>query len=88
MGQKTYFHNLTKGLFNQNDIDDAVESSEVGDKILFSHRDSGALMYDVKEYNPSIADENYESCHHRHEYDYIRNEFKARFLEFHGVSYQ
>lgn len=46
MGQIAYWHNLTKGWFNENDYGDAVENSEVGDVIKFSIR-GNALMLDL-----------------------------------------
>ena len=46
MGQKAYWHNLTQGWFNENDLGDAVENSRKDDVIKFSIR-GNALVLDL-----------------------------------------
>jgi len=74
MGQQTYYHNLTKNWFNENDYGDAVENSDKGDIIKMSFR-GNALMIDLKEIDSEIESEG--------EHDWVRNQFLERFKEFH-----
>ena len=74
MGQQTYYHNLTKNWFNENDYGDAVENSDKGDIIKMSFR-GNALMIDLKEIDSEIESEG--------EHDWARNQFLERFKEFH-----
>ena len=74
MGQKTYWHNLTKGFFNENDLSDAVENSSKDDIIKFSVR-GNALIFDLRIFLWEIEDEG--DNNHR------REEFLKYFEEFH-----
>lgn len=47
MGQSIYWHNITKGEYNQNCIVDATDNYQTGDKIMFSYR-GNALMIDLE----------------------------------------
>lgn len=53
MGQKTYYHNITKNWYNENDCYTAVENSDVGDVIKFSFR-GNALVFDLFVEDPEI----------------------------------
>lgn len=44
MGQKAYYHNLTKKWFNKNYYKDAVEYSDKGDIIKMSFRGNALLI--------------------------------------------
>jgi len=74
MGQKTYYHNLTKNWFNENDYRDAVENSEKGDIIKMSFRGNALLIY-LKEVDLDIESKG--------EHDWARNQFLEYFNEFH-----
>jgi hypothetical protein len=73
MGQQTYYHNLTKNWFNENDYGDAVENSEKGDIIKMSFR-GNALLIDLKEVDLELESEG--------EHDWARNQFLEYFKEF------
>ena len=75
MGQKTYYHNITKGEYNINDYGDAVELSESTDVIKMSFR-GNALMIDLTEFDSNLESEG--------EYDWARERFFDYFQEFHG----
>ena len=75
MGQKTYYHNITKGEYNINDYGDAAEMSESTDLIKMSFR-GNALMIDLTEFDPNLESEG--------EYDWARERFFDYFEEFHG----
>ena len=55
MGQKAYYHNLTKNWYNENSYNDAVENSEVGDQIKFTFR-GNALVFDLLNEDLEIED--------------------------------
>jgi hypothetical protein len=74
MGQQTYYHNLTKNWFNENDYGDAVENSEKGDLIKMSFR-GNALLIDLKEVDLELE--------YKGEHDWARNQFIEYFKEFH-----
>ena len=74
MGQQTYYHNLTKNWFNENDYGDAVENSDKGDIIKMSFR-GNALMIDLKEVDLELESKG--------EHDWARNKFLKYFKEFH-----
>lgn len=74
MGQRAYWHNLTQGWFNENDLVDAVENSNKTDIIKFSVRGC-ALMLDLRKENKQ--DESEE------EFNHIRKEFLDYFEDFH-----
>jgi len=76
MAQKVYYHNITQGCFNINDLGDAVELASVGDQIMFSVRGS-AIMYDLN--TVSDGEDIYT------EYNYIKNGYYEYFSEFHGA---
>ena len=73
MGQQTYYHNLTKNWFNENDYGDAVENSDKGDIIKMSFR-GNALMIDLKEVDLKLESKG--------EHDWARNQFLEYFKEF------
>ncbi len=75
MGQQTYYHNITRGWYNENDYGDAVENSEVGDVIKMSFR-GNALMFDLIEVDLEIE--------YQGEHDWARKQFKKYFKKFHG----
>ena len=66
MGQKTYYHNLTKGWYNENDYGTAVENSNPGDIIKMSFR-GNALLFDLL-----IEDHEIEN---KGEHDWARKQF-------------
>ncbi|WP_116787649.1 hypothetical protein [Flavobacterium psychrotrophum] len=74
---KIYYHNLTKGIFNENDLGDAVESADPGDVIKFTARGC-AIVFDI---NAPAEDEG-------EEYDYVREDFKRYFDEYHSPDYE
>jgi len=78
MGQKTYYHNLTKKWFNKNDYGDAAESSEKGDIIKMSFR-GNALIIDLKEVDLEIEDKG--------EHDWAREQFLNHFKEINGFDF-
>ena len=78
MSQKVYFHNVTQGIYNINDLTDAVEMCELGDDIKFSIRGS-ALMYDLQ----TLSDGD-DVCR---EYQYIKDNFCKHFLYFHEENF-
>lgn len=78
MGQNTYYHNLTKGWFNENSYSDAAENSDVGDIIKMTFR-GNALVIDLLNYDPEIED-NYE-------HNWARERFLTVFKEFHEISF-
>jgi hypothetical protein len=79
MGQSTYYHNLTKNWFNENDYGDAVENSEVGDIIKMSFR-GNALVIDLLKEDLEIESKG--------EHDWARKQFLDYFKEFHDVDFQ
>jgi hypothetical protein len=79
MGQSTYYHNLTKNWFNENDYGDAVENSEVGDVIKMSFR-GNALVIDLLKEDLTIESKG--------EHDLARKQFLDYFKEFHEVDFQ
>ena len=72
MGQAIYYHNLTKGWFNENSYTDAAENSDAGDVIKFSER-GNALLFDLMEENPEIESNG--------EYNWARNQFLDHYRE-------
>jgi len=69
---KYYYHNITKGIFNENCITDAVENSDKNDLIKFSVRGC-AIMYDIR----TLEEDDFN------EYEYIKEEFfklQSKFL--------
>ncbi|MGK6342877.1 hypothetical protein ACMGDK_11595 [Chryseobacterium sp. DT-3] len=78
MGQKTYYHNLTKGWFNENSYSDAAENSEIGDILKMTFR-GNALVFDLLDYYPEIEDD--------HEHDWAREQFLTAFREIHNTSF-
>lgn len=78
MSQSVYYHNLTKGWFNENDYVDAVENSDAGDLIKFSIRGS-ALMFDLLKEDSTIE--------YSGEYEWARDKFLDYFEEFHGQKF-
>ena len=78
MGQSTYYHNLTKNWFNENDYGDAVENSEVGDVIKMSFR-GNALVIDLLNEDLKIE--------YKGEHDWARKQFLDKFKKFHGVDF-
>jgi hypothetical protein len=78
MGQKTYYHNLTKKWFNENDYHDAVENSEVGDIIKMSFR-GNALIIDLLKEDLEIESKG--------EYQWARDKFLDYFKEHHKVNF-
>lgn len=79
MSQSVYYHNLTKGWFNENDYGDAVENSDAGDVIKFSIRGS-ALIFDLLKEDSTIE--------YSGEYEWARDKFVDYFEEFHGQNLQ
>jgi hypothetical protein len=79
MGQSTYYHNLTKNWFNENDYADAVENSEVGDVIKMSFR-GNALVIDLLKEDLEIESKS--------QHDFARKQFLDYFKEFHEVDFQ
>jgi len=75
---KVYYHNLTKGWFNENDRNEAAANSEAHDYVKFSIR-GNSLMHDVLR-----EDEELES---KGEYTWVRNDFFEAFKELHGVEF-
>ncbi|ROH98268.1 hypothetical protein EGI16_21565 [Chryseobacterium sp. G0240] len=78
MGQKTYYHNLTKGWSNENSYSDAAENSDVGDIIKMTFR-GNALLIDLLNYDSEIED-NYE-------HNWAREQFLRAFKEYHETSF-
>ena len=78
MGQKTYYHNLTKGWFNENDYSDAAENSERGDIIKMSFR-GNALIFDLQLEDLEIE--------HKGEHDWARKQFLEKFREVKQVEF-
>lgn len=78
MGQKTYYHNITKNWYNENDYGDAVENSEPGDIIKMSFR-GNALVIDLTTVDSFIEETG--------EYDWARKQFLDYFKEFHGIDF-
>jgi len=78
MSQSVYYHNLTKGWFNENDYGDAVEKSDVGDIIKFSIRGS-ALIFDLQKEDSTIE--------YSGEYEYARDKFLDYFKKYHGKQF-
>lgn len=76
MGQKTYWHNVTKNVWNVNCLVDIVEQSDPYDDIRFSRRGS-ALVYDLR----YMSDEELE------EFEHVRVEFVNWFKNFHEVDF-
>ena len=74
MGQRAYWHNLTQGWFNENDLGDAVENSNKKDVIMFSIR-GNALMLDLRKEDKLLESYN--------EFKHIREEFFNYFEHFH-----
>ena len=72
MSIKTLYHNLTTKELNIGDLGDAVEYSTQGDDVRFS-RAGCALMLDIR----SKDEDDFN------EFEFIRNDFKERFKEFH-----
>lgn len=79
MGQKAYYHNLTKGWFNMNDYGDAVENSDIGDIIKFSIRGSTLLFDLLKE--DSTIEYSGENSHYREQFlDYFKRYYGKKFI--------
>lgn len=74
MGQSTYYHNLTKKWFNENDYTAAVENSDPDDIIKMSFR-GNALIIDLR--NQDLIIET------RGEHDWARRQFLDYFRKFH-----
>ena len=72
---KVYYHNLTKGWFNENDLTDAAEKSSAHDCIKLSFR-GNALMIDLLKEDLKIESKG--------EYDWARADFMEAFQEVHG----
>lgn len=70
-----YYHNITKGWFNENDLEDAIFESSPNDIVKFSER-GNALLFDI-----NTEDSDIESTG---EYSYVRKEWKDRFLKLMG----
>ena len=66
MGQSTYYHNLTKNWFNENDYADAAENSDPDDIIKMSFR-GNALLIDLRNEDLKIET--------RGEHDWARRQF-------------
>lgn len=75
---KTYYHNLTKGWFNENDYGDAVEISDPGDVVKMTFRGNALIIDLLKE------DSNIE---YPGEYDWARKQFLDYFKEYHEVDF-
>ena len=71
---KTYYHNLTKGIFNENCLDDAVEGSSIGDVIKMSFR-GNALMIDLVKEDLDVENAG--------EHDWDRQQFIDLFKSYH-----
>lgn len=76
MGQRIYYHNITKNEYNINDFGDAVEQADKNDIIKFSERGC-AIMYDIRK---KIKDES-------NEFESTRNHFYQYFKEFHEENF-
>lgn len=76
MGQIAYYHNLTKGWFNENDFGDAAEQSDKGDDIKFSVR-GNAQMFDLKTLEPEDAKD----------YEFVKEQFTEHFKEDNNVDF-
>ena len=76
---KTYYHNITKGWYNENDCGDAVENSYVGDVIKMSFR-GNALMIDLLYEDLEIESKG--------EHDWARKQFLNYFKEFHEEEFK
>jgi len=67
MGQRIYYHNITKNEYNINDFGDAVERADKNDIIKFSERGC-AIMYSLHG-----TEEEYKSVR-THFYEYFHGE--------------
>ncbi len=76
MGQRIYFHNISKNEYNINDFGDAVEQADKTDIIKFSERGC-AIMYDIRK---KIEDEG-------DEFKSTRTQFYESFKEFHEENF-
>ncbi len=73
-----YYHNITKGWYNEEDMGDAVESSKKGDVIKFSVRGC-SVVYDLKTLEGDDFDE--YGWIRRHLCDYFKEFWEEDFYE-------
>ncbi len=76
MGQRIYYHNITKNEYNINDFGDVVEQSDKDDIIKFSERGC-AIMYDIRNKIEGESDE----------FKSVRAHFYEYFREFHEENF-
>jgi len=76
MGQRIYYHNITKNEYNINDLQDAVEQADKNDIIKFSERGC-AIMFDIR----NEMKEEYS------DYKEVRTHFYEYFKEFHEENF-
>lgn len=81
MGQRIYYHNITKNEYNINDFSDAVEQADKNDIIKFSERGC-AIMYDIRKEGGKEIGEDYS------DYKSVRTHFYEYFKDFHGESFR
>ena len=79
MGQSAYYHNISKDWYNENDVSDAAENSEVGDKIKISFR-GNALMIDLLKEDLKIESKG--------EHEEERNKFLSYFKKYHNINFK
>lgn len=76
MGQRYYWHNVTKDIYNENDLTDFVEQSDKGDIIKFTDRGS-AIIYDLK----TLKEDQFN------EYKYVQKNFLEKFKELNEIDF-
>lgn len=76
MGQKIYYHNITKGWYNKNDYGDAAEYSDKGDIIKFTAR-GNAQVFDLETMTPEDAND----------YKFAKEQFLDHYKKFTGENF-
>lgn len=65
---RIYYHNITKGIINESDLEELLEQSDKSDKIFFSEEGRG-LIFPINEVH---EDEE------KGEYDDVRKDFEIK----------
>lgn len=79
MGERIYWHNVTKQIWNENDLGDFVEGNiDHGDDIRFSIR-GNAIIYSL---NQLEQDEDYQ------EFKWVKDQFIEYFKEFYEEEFK
>ena len=76
MGQRYYWHNISKNIYNENDLGDFVDECEKGDVIKFTDRGS-AIIYDLE----TLKEDQFN------EYQYVKDNFLEKFKEVNQIDF-